>query len=42
MAGLWVVWADRRRKQAGDLNSLAGYARFREAMAKSHSGGPEA
>ncbi len=40
-ATLWAGWAGRNRKQAGDVDSLAGYERFREAMAKSRSGGPE-
>lgn len=39
-AALWAGWAGRRRKQAGDVDSLAGYERFREAMAKSHPGAP--
>jgi hypothetical protein len=38
-AALWASWAGRSRKQAGDVHSLAGYERFREAMAKSHTGG---
>ncbi len=38
-ATLWAGWAGRARKQAGDVDSLNGYARFREAMDKSHSGG---
>ncbi len=38
-AALWAGWAGRSRKQAGDVDSLAGYERFREAMGKSHSGG---
>ncbi|MEV6023489.1 hypothetical protein [Streptomyces sp. NPDC052036] len=37
-AGLWGGWAGRHRKTAGDGSELAGYARFREAMEKSHSG----
>jgi hypothetical protein len=37
-ATLWASWASRRRKRAGDVDSLAGYERFREAMTKSHSG----
>jgi hypothetical protein len=35
-AGLWGSWATRTRK-IGDGPELAGYARFREAMEKSHS-----
>lgn len=38
-AALWAGWAGRSRKQAGDIDSLAGYQRFREAMAKSDPGG---
>jgi hypothetical protein len=37
-AGLWGSWASRNRKTAGDGSELAGYARFREAMEKSHTG----
>ncbi|MEV5984719.1 hypothetical protein AB0L85_06805 [Streptomyces sp. NPDC052051] len=37
-AGLWGGWASRNRTGAGDGSELAGYARFREAMEKSHSG----
>ncbi|AEW96423.1 MULTISPECIES: hypothetical protein [Streptomycetaceae] len=37
-ATLWAGWAGRSRRAAGDVDSLAGYERFREAMAKSHSG----
>ncbi|GAA3076350.1 hypothetical protein [Streptomyces glomeratus] len=37
-AGLWGSWAGRHRNTAGDGSELAGYARFREAMEKSHSG----
>ncbi|MCN9240008.1 hypothetical protein NGF19_04250 [Streptomyces sp. RY43-2] len=37
-AGLWGGWAGRNRTGAGDGSELAGYARFREAMEKSHSG----
>ncbi len=40
-ASLWAGWAARRRQRAGDVNSLAGYERFREAMAKTHSGSPD-
>jgi hypothetical protein len=38
-AGVWGSWASRNRRAAGDGSELAGYARFREAMEKSHSGG---
>ncbi|MET8631273.1 hypothetical protein ACWEQ2_12970 [Streptomyces sp. NPDC004096] len=38
-AGLWGTWASRNGKVSGDGSELAGYARFREAMEKSHSGG---
>ncbi|MFD6971811.1 MULTISPECIES: hypothetical protein [unclassified Streptomyces] len=31
-AGIWGSWAARDRTQ-GDISELAGYARFREAMA---------
>ncbi|GGX56546.1 hypothetical protein [Streptomyces minutiscleroticus] len=37
-AGLWGSWAGRNRRQIGDGPELAGYARFREAMEKTHSG----
>ncbi|TQJ89844.1 hypothetical protein FBY22_0607 [Streptomyces sp. SLBN-31] len=37
-AGLWGSWANRTRKARGDGPELDGYARFREAMEKSHSG----
>jgi len=37
-AGLWGSWANRNRKVRGDGPELDGYARFREAMEKSHSG----
>jgi hypothetical protein len=36
-AAIWGSWAARNRT-AGDVSELAGYARFREAMEKSHSG----
>ncbi len=36
-AGIWGSWATRNRS-TGDVDSLAGYERFREAMQKSHSG----
>jgi hypothetical protein len=35
-AALWAGWATRHRK-AGDVAELAGYARFREAMERTHS-----
>ncbi|NED10121.1 hypothetical protein [Streptomyces sp. SID9124] len=35
-AAIWGGWAARNRT-AGDVTELAGYARFREAMEKSHS-----
>lgn len=38
-AAVWAGWSCRSRQRAGDVNSLAGYERFRAAMAKSHSGG---
>jgi hypothetical protein len=37
-AGLWGGWAGRNRKSIGDGSELAGYARFRAAMEKTHSG----
>lgn len=36
-AALYAGWATRNRK-TGDVAELAGYARFREAMERSHSG----
>lgn len=36
-AAIWGSWATRN-PAAGDGTELAGYARFREAMEKSHSG----
>ncbi|MFF2507269.1 hypothetical protein ACFVTY_28415 [Streptomyces sp. NPDC058067] len=36
-AGLWGSWAARNRR-TGDATELNGYARFREAMEKSHTG----
>jgi hypothetical protein len=36
-AGLWGSWVGRNRKTAGDGIELEGYARFREAMERSHS-----
>ncbi|NEC67686.1 hypothetical protein [Streptomyces sp. SID9727] len=36
-AAIWGSWAARNRT-TGDVTELAGYARFREAMEKSHSG----
>jgi len=35
-AGLWGSWAARNRR-TGDATELNGYARFREAMEKSHT-----
>lgn len=35
-AAIWAGWATRSRK-VGDSTELAGYARFREAMERSHS-----
>ncbi|MFB6960005.1 hypothetical protein ACFCYB_24025 [Streptomyces sp. NPDC056309] len=37
-AGLWGSWANRTRKARSDGPELDGYARFREAMERSHSG----
>ncbi|MGW7066472.1 hypothetical protein ACWGII_04935 [Streptomyces sp. NPDC054855] len=39
-AGLWAALAARNRKsgKTGDNSELNGYAAFREAMEKSHSG----
>ncbi|GAA3219411.1 hypothetical protein GCM10020256_24390 [Streptomyces thermocoprophilus] len=37
-AGLWGSWANRTRKSRGDGPELDGYARFRAAMEKSHTG----
>ncbi|GAA2515732.1 hypothetical protein GCM10010393_56050 [Streptomyces gobitricini] len=36
-AAIWGSWASRDRT-TGDVAELAGYARFREVMEKSHSG----
>ena len=36
-AGLWGSWAARNRK-TGDVTELNGYARFREAMERAHTG----
>ncbi|MBC9726357.1 hypothetical protein [Streptomyces sp. TRM68367] len=36
-AGLWGSWAHRSSKARGDGPELDGYARFREAMERSHS-----
>ncbi|MFC9495421.1 hypothetical protein [Streptomyces sp. NPDC056975] len=36
-AGLWGTWAARNRK-TGDVTELNGYARFREAMERTHTG----
>jgi hypothetical protein len=38
VAGLWGSWANRTRRARSDGPELDGYARFREAMEKSHSG----
>ena len=38
VAGLWGSWANRTRKVRSDGPELDGYARFREAMEKSHFG----
>ncbi|WP_327708948.1 hypothetical protein OG912_09330 [Streptomyces sp. NBC_00464] len=35
-AAIWGSWAARNRT-TGDVTELAGYARFREAMERSHS-----
>lgn len=37
LAAVWGAWAARSRT-TGDARSLAGFDRFREAMARSHSG----
>ncbi|WP_175499980.1 MULTISPECIES: hypothetical protein [unclassified Streptomyces] len=37
-AAIWGGWASRDRT-TGDIAELTGYARFREAMDKTHSGG---
>ncbi|MEU9120478.1 hypothetical protein AB0C96_11555 [Streptomyces sp. NPDC048506] len=36
IAAVWSSWALRHRK-TGDVEELAGYARFRDAMEKQHS-----
>ncbi|GAA0917484.1 hypothetical protein GCM10009549_34400 [Streptomyces thermoalcalitolerans] len=36
-AGLWGSWANRTRKARSDGPELDGYARFREAMERTHS-----
>ncbi|WP_137995089.1 hypothetical protein [Streptomyces vilmorinianum] len=36
-AAIWGSWASRN-KTIGDVAELAGYARFRDAMERSHSG----
>ncbi|MFD9031582.1 hypothetical protein ACFVZW_10590 [Streptomyces sp. NPDC059567] len=36
-AAIWGSWA-QRNKTTGDVAELAGYARFRDAMERSHSG----
>jgi hypothetical protein len=38
-AGLWGGWASRTRTTRNDGPELVGYARFREAMERSHTGG---
>ncbi|MFJ7070058.1 hypothetical protein [Streptomyces sp. NPDC101115] len=42
-AAIWGSWASRN-KTIGDVAELAGYARFRDAMERSHTGtaGPAA
>lgn len=44
-AGIWGSWVSRDRTM-GDIAELNGYARFRDAMEKAHSGtasaGPDA
>ncbi|MEU0056496.1 hypothetical protein [Streptomyces sp. NPDC006334] len=37
-AGLWGSWANRTRRVRGDGPELDGYARFRAAMERSHTG----
>ncbi|MER6334167.1 hypothetical protein ACF09H_35315 [Streptomyces sp. NPDC014983] len=36
--GLWGSWANRTRRARSDGPELDGYARFREAMERSHTG----
>ncbi|MFD3947620.1 hypothetical protein [Streptomyces sp. NPDC058579] len=36
-AAIWGSWA-QRNKTTGDVAELAGYARFRDAMERSHAG----
>ena len=36
-AGLWGSWANRTRRVRSDGPELHGYARFREAMERSHA-----
>jgi hypothetical protein len=38
-AAIWAGWTSRHKNRtgAGDNTELAGYARFREAMERSHS-----
>jgi hypothetical protein len=36
-AAIWGSWAQRNRT-TGDIATLNGYARFRDAMEKAHSG----
>ncbi|MFG2990061.1 hypothetical protein ACGFZK_12385 [Streptomyces sp. NPDC048257] len=40
-AAIWGSWAARDRTQ-GDISELAGYARFREAMANADQAGVKA
>ncbi|MFC8275963.1 hypothetical protein ACFUJR_26150 [Streptomyces sp. NPDC057271] len=40
-AAIWGSWA-QRSKTIGDVAELAGYARFRDAMERSHVGLPAA
>ncbi len=40
-AAIWGSWASRN-KTIGDVAELAGYARFRDAMERSHPVPPEA
>jgi hypothetical protein len=38
VASVWARWAAAsRNRKVGDVAELAGYARFREAMERSHS-----
>ncbi|MBD0707482.1 hypothetical protein BU197_03340 [Streptomyces sp. CBMA291] len=40
-AAIWGSWASRD-KTTGDVAELAGYARFRDAMERSHTPAPDA